>query len=92
MFFQKKELTRQRKAIQKRADQIHTKGFFHKGRWIRPEVKEALIVKPEEGAEVMEGLPIKFREDEPLGQRANHNSITRDAVDTVRSMPMPIAD
>ncbi|KAF2444146.1 hypothetical protein P171DRAFT_521525 [Karstenula rhodostoma CBS 690.94] len=60
---QKKEFMRQKKAAEKRAQEIASKGYFYKGRWTRIEHKPDFIIKAEAGEEEMAGRPIKVEEN-----------------------------
>lgn len=68
--WQKREFVRQKKAVEKRAQGIKTKGYLYKGRWIPLEKRPDFVIKVEEN------------ETTPNFAVANAGQI---AADTVRS-------
>ncbi|KAJ4344372.1 uncharacterized protein N0V89_012112 [Didymosphaeria variabile] len=80
--WQRRELARQDKARDRRAEQIATRGFFHKGRWIRPEVKEPFIIKVERGTKGTEDNPIEIHDEDSSRHIASEKDTL--AVDTAR--------
>ncbi|KAJ4344490.1 uncharacterized protein N0V89_012233 [Didymosphaeria variabile] len=70
--WQKKELARQNKAVERRAKKI-ANGVLYKGRWIEPVVKKPLVFKVENGLEGSEGCPVVMEDEEMMAHR-RHSS------------------
>ncbi|KAK7179223.1 hypothetical protein PSPO01_14741 [Paraphaeosphaeria sporulosa] len=64
--WQKKELARQKRASDKRAEEIRTKGYHYKGRWVPLQQRPDFVVKVEAGEEGEEIL-VKAEADDRAG-------------------------
>lgn len=67
----KKELARQKKAEEKRAQEIATKGYLYKGRWLPLRNRPDSVIKVEAVGEGTADRPIKVEEDEGSAQAVN---------------------
>lgn len=61
--WQKKELARQNRAVERRAKKI-ANGFLYKGRWIEPVVKKPLILKIEDESAGSQECPVVIEDEE----------------------------